>query len=69
MAREDSQITQHELEDREEQALESGEPSETGRSHGKVIDPDGLPAGQSPGDARADNAEQDWESGRQQADQ
>jgi hypothetical protein len=58
-----------EMDDRADQAVESGEPKETGRSHGKVIGADGAPAGEMPGETGKGNQPQHWESGRHQADQ
>jgi hypothetical protein len=46
------------------QANESGEPKDAGRSHGRVIDDDGTPAG---GSAAASKDEH-WESGRHHAE-
>jgi hypothetical protein len=41
---------------------ESGDPKSTGRSHGRIIDDQGAPAGKREDDA--DNTEIDLESGR-----
>ena len=56
---------EHELTDRPEQALESGEPGEVGRSQGRILDKQGGTEGcLQPGDAAE---EQDRESGRHDA--
>jgi hypothetical protein len=49
------------------QAAESGEPAETGRSHGRVIDESGEPQGDVPQKGQAAKDEH-WESGRHKAE-
>ena len=46
-------------------ANEEGDPKESGRSHGRIINPDGTPVTQRDGQ---DTSEEHWESGRQEAD-
>ena len=51
------------------QATESGEPGETGRSRGRVIDEQGeAMGGKSKTEGQAAGEKQHWESGRHQAD-
>jgi hypothetical protein len=57
----------HELTDRPEQALESGEPKEVGRSGGKMIDDQGAAAGKGPTTDKVGDQPQHYESGRHQA--
>ena len=45
------------------EAAESGEPDETNRSRGRVIDESGKPAGDVPQKAEA-GKDEEWESGR-----
>lgn len=56
-----------EVNDDPRQAMESGEPGETSRSHGRVIDDSGAPAGDVPAKGKAGENEH-WESGRHKAE-
>ena len=63
----DTKNAKHELTDRPEQALESGEPKEVGRSGGKVIDEKGCAAGKGATTDKVGEQPQHYESGRHQA--
>jgi hypothetical protein len=62
---------EQEMTDRPDQALESGEQHETGRSRGRLIDEDGGSASGPAADKSAAKPDRNqgphWESGRQQA--
>jgi hypothetical protein len=45
-------------------ASEEGDPKESGRSHGRIINPDGSPVTE----RSQDTTDEHWESGRQEAD-
>ena len=64
---------EREMTDRPDQAVESGEPDETGRSRGRVIGEDGDSASGPAADKSAAKPDRNqgphWESGRQQAQQ
>jgi hypothetical protein len=62
---------EHEMTDRPDQAIESGEQDETGRSRGRIIDEEGDSASGPAADKSVKKPErgsgQHWESGRQQS--
>jgi hypothetical protein len=45
-------------------AAEEGDPKESGRSHGRIIDADGAPVTE----RNLDTTDENWESGRHEAD-
>jgi hypothetical protein len=57
----------HEFSDDAKEAAESGEQQETGRSHGRIIDDKGEPAGKLDDEDHAAKDEH-WESGRHHAE-
>jgi len=64
----DSGVPQRgETPDGEGHAPEAGEPSESNRSHGRVIDDSGGPAGGEPDEQAAADENENWESGRHRA--
>jgi hypothetical protein len=52
------------------QAVESGEPGETGRSHGRIVDrdnPEGVTRPAPDDGKKSDEQSENWESGRQRS--